>query len=669
LTDQPGTLSAALENGHKLLGVNPARAEIQAREILKVMPQQPMALLLLASARRAQGDNAGARAILDPLARTQLKVPAVHYEFGSVLANLGETRAAIAAFKHTTRLEPKNPAVWRTLGNLYTLAGDGEAADDAYAQGIKASVHDPELVTAATALCENRLAVAERLLRDFVKRNPTDVAAIRMLAETASRLAAYEDAENLLARALELAPSFTPARHNYAVVLHRQFKSEAALKQIDLLLEKDPGNPAYRTLRAAVLVRIGEYHEAIKCYEILLRDQPAIPKAWMSYAHALKTVGRQEDSIAAYRKSIALLPKLGESYWSLANLKTFRFGDSEIDAMRAQLARTDLADEDRYHLEFALGKALEDKSDFAQSFEHYEQGNSLRRKSQPYDVEATTTFTRESKALFTRTFFEERADRGSQAPDPIFIVGLPRAGSTLIEQILSSHSQIEGTMELPDLLAIARRLGGSKRKADLLTYLEALPSLDAKACATLGAEYLQRTNVQRKLAKPFFIDKMPNNFHHIGLIQLILPKAKIIDARRHPMGCCLSNFKQHYAHGQAFAYDLAETGRYYRDYVELMAHFDTVLPGRVHRAIHENMVANPERETRALLDYCGLPFEESCLRYYENDRAVRTASSEQVRQPIFTEGVEQWRNYEEWLAALKDALGPVLDAYPEVPVF
>jgi len=669
LTDQTGALSTALENGHKLLGVNPARAEEQAREILKVVPQHPMAVLLLASARRAQGDTAGARGILEALARAQPRIPAVHYEFGSLLAQLGETRLAIAAFRHTARLDPRNAAIWRSLGNLCTLAGDSEAADEAYAQSIKASVHDPELVAAATALCENRLDAAERLLRDFVKRHPTDVAAIRMLAETAARLSAYEDAEHLLERALELAPSFIPARHNYAVVLHRQLKSEAALKQIDLLLENEPNSPSYRTLRAAVLVRIGEYHAAIKSYEVLLREQPAFPKAWMSYGHALKTVGRQDDSIAAYRKSIALLPKLGESYWSLANLKTFRFTDADIEAMRQQLARADLAAEDRYHLEFALGKALEDKSAFAESFEHYARGNAQRRETIPYDVDATTEFTRHSKSLLTRTFFEERAGYGSSAPDPIFIVGLPRAGSTLVEQILSSHSQIEGTMELPDILSIARRLSGSTRRADLHTYLDTLPGLDAQACADLGQEYLQRTKIQRKLARPYFIDKMPNNFHHIGLVRLILPNAKIVDARRHPMGCCLSNFKQHYAYGQAFAYDLNEIGRYYRDYVELMAHFDAVLPGRIHRVFYENMVADSEREIRALLEYCGLPFEENCLRYYENDRAVRTASSEQVRQPIFTDGVEQWRNYEEWLGPLKDALGPVLDAYPEVPVF
>jgi tetratricopeptide (TPR) repeat protein len=389
----------------------------------------------------------------------------------------------------------------------------------------------------------------------------------------------------------------------------------------------------------------------------------------MSYGHALKTVGRQDEGIVAYRKSIALLPSLGESYWSLANLKTFRFSPDEIAAMRTQLARSDISEEDRFHLDFALGKALEDAGAYAQSFEHYASANALRRQSLDYSADATSEHVCRSKAVFTREFFAARADAGCKACDPIFVVSLPRAGSTLIEQILSSHSAIEGTMELQDVNFLVRHLGERPRKSRPEDYPELLKGFEKARFESLGGEYLERAHIQRKLGKPFFIDKMPNNFQHLGFIHLILPNARIIDARRHPMGGCFSNFKQHFARGQAFTYDLTDLGRYYRDYVELMAHFDAVLPGRVHRVFYEKMVAHPEREIRALLAYCGLPFEESCLRYYENDRAVRTASSEQVRQPIFTNAVEQWRNYEEWLGPLKAALGPVLDAYPEVPVF
>jgi predicted Zn-dependent protease len=670
--DQPtsptGTLATALGHAERLLGRKPALAEEQAREILKAVPGQPHALVLLAAARRAQDDDAGARDILVPLAKSQPNLVTVHLALGAVLARLGETKAATASYARATALDPNNAAAWRTLGDLHTMLEDRAAADAAYARNIKASVHDPTLMEAASALCDGRLAIAERLLRAFVKEHPTDVAAIRMLAETGARLGRYEDAENLLARALELSPSFTAARQNYATVLHRQMKSQEALAQIDELLAQEPRNPGYRTLRAAALVRIGEYEEAVRIYEILLHEQPALPKAWMSYGHALKTLGRPEESIRAYRKSTELLPSLGEAWWSLANLKTFRFETADIDIMRRELARADISEEDRYHLDFALGKALEDALSFADSFAHYAQGNALRRKAIPYAVDATHEFTARSKEMLTADFFRARAGWGHAAPDPIFIVGLPRAGSTLLEQILSSHSAIEGTMELPDMLGIARRLGGRTKDA-VMTYLRSLPEVEKDASVSLGGEYIERTRIQRKSARPFFIDKMPNNFHHIGLIHLILPNAKIIDARRHPLGCCFSNFKQHYAHGQAFAYDLAEIGAYYRDYVELMAHYDAVLPGRVHRVFHERLVDDPERETRALLDHLGLPFEESCLRFYETERAVRTASSQQVRQPIFTEGVEHWRNYEEWLEPLKTALGSVLDAYPDVPVF
>ncbi|HQP21181.1 MAG TPA: sulfotransferase, partial [Phenylobacterium sp.] len=359
--------------------------------------------------------------------------------------------------------------------------------------------------------------------------------------------------------------------------------------------------------------------------------------------------------------------QMGEAWWSLANLKTFRFEAGDLAAIRAQLARGDLADEDRFHLEFALGKALEDAGDYGASFAAYAQGNALRRKSLDYDAEETHRAMLRSRALFTPDFLAARAGQGCEAPDPIFILGLPRAGSTLIEQILASHSMIEGTMELPDIPAIAKRLGARKAKDQESAYPEVLAELSAEELRALGEEYLERTRGQRKLGRPLFIDKMPNNFAHVGLIRLILPNAKIIDARRHPLGCCFSGFKQHFARGQGFTYDLTDLGRYYADYVALMAHFDAVAPGRVHRVIYERMVADPESETRALLDYCGLPFEDACLRFYENDRAVRTASSEQVRRPIFTDGLDQWRNFEPWLDPLKAALGSVLEAYPDAP--
>jgi tetratricopeptide (TPR) repeat protein len=452
-------------------------------------------------------------------------------------------------------------------------------------------------------------------------------------------------------------------------VLYRHDKPAEALPEVEQLLAAEPRNPSHRTLKAAVLGRVGEYDQAIELYRAVLAEYPNQPKVWMSAGHALKTAGRQDEGVAAYRRCIELAPSLGEAWWSLANLKTVKFSAADMDAMRVPLARADIGQEDRFHLHFALGKALEDAGDYAASFEQYAEGNRLRRTMIGYSADENTAHVRRSTQLFTREFFAARAGHGAPAPDPVFIVGLPRSGSTLLEQVLSSHSQVEGTMELPDMVALARELGGRRRAGELSRYPQVLAALGAGELRALGERYLERTRIQRKTGAPFFIDKLPNNFAHVGLIHLILPNARIIDARRHPLACCFSGFKQHFARGQSFSYSLEDIGRYYRDYVELMAHFDAVLPGRVHRVLYEAMVDDTEKEVRRLLDYCGLPFEPQCLEFHRTVRAVRTASSEQVRQPIFREGLDQWRHYDAWLAPLKGVLGPVLDAYPGVPDF
>ena len=492
--------------------------------------------------------------------------------------------------------------------------------------------------------------------------------ALRMLAEVAARLHRYPDAETLLERALELAPSFVPARHNYAVILHRQRKPGPAWKQAEKLTEADPLNPSYRTLKAAIASSIGDYDAALELYSGVLAEYPQNARVWMSYGHALKTTNRQGECVQTYRKSIELAPHLGEAYWSLANLKTFRFTQADIAAMQAQLTQAKLTDDDRLQFHFALGKAFEDAGQFEESFKHYAEGNRIRRAGVGYDADWNSEQVRRAKALFTQEFFAARAGQGASAPDPIFVVGLPRSGSTLLEQILSSHPLVEGTMELADIVNMARELGAAHSRKDS-TYPRPIAALDATALRALGERYLEQTRIYRRTDAPFFIDKLPNNFAHTGLIHLILPRAKIIDARRHPLGCCFSGYKQHFARGQHFTYSLDEIGRYYHDYVELMAHFDAVLPGRVHRVIYERMVADTEGEVRRVLDYCGLPFDERCLRFYENERAVRTASSEQVRRPIYREGVDHWRNYEPWLGPLKSALGSVLGHYPDVPEF
>lgn len=663
-----GTLETALAHTQRLLTSEPQLAAEQATEILKVAPGHPLATLLLGVAQRRLRDVAASLAVLEPLAQSQPNWAAAHYELGLTRGAQRDGEGAVAALRRAVTLKPETPDAWRALGDHLTAIGDASGADDAYAQHIKFSTLDPRLMEAATALCENRIPMAESLLRTYLKQHPTDVPAMRMLAEVAARLHRYPEAEVLLERALELAPSFVPARHNYAVILHRQRKPGAAWEQVNKLLDVDPLNPSYRTLKAALASSIGEYDTALELYASVLADYPHNAHVWMSYGHALKTTKRQSECVQTYRKSIELAPHLGEAYWSLANLKTFRFAPEDIAAMQAQLTRADLSAEDRFHFHFALGKAFEDAEQFAESFERYDEGNRLRRAGVGYNAQWTTDQTQRSKALFTPEFFAARAGQGSPTPDPIFIVGLPRSGSTLLEQILSSHPQVEGTMELADIVNIVKELGGAQRRARS-TYPESIATLDANALRALGERYLAQTRIFRRTDAPFFIDKLPNNFAHTGLLQLILPRAKIIDARRHPLGCCFSGFKQHFARGQHFTYSLDEIGRYYRDYVELMAHYDAVLPGRVHRVIYERLIEDTEGEVRRLLDYCGLPFDQRCLKFYENERAVRTASSEQVRRPIYREGVDHWQHYEPWLGPLKSALGSVLEQYPHVPEF
>ncbi len=662
-----GSLAVALEHAGRLLAEDAKLAEEQAREILKVIPGEPNAIVLLGRALRRQGRAEEAREILQGAVTARPGWAEGHAELGLALAAVGKNLAAIKAFERALSLDPALANAWRALGDQFTLAGDVKAADRAYARHITSDVKDPDLMNAGLALAEGRVAVAEQGLRDYLKRHPTDVMAIRMLAEVAARIGRYGDAETLLERSVELAPSFAAARHNLAIVRMRLNKAKEALDEVEVLLRAEPQNPGYRILQSAALVRVGDYERAIRNYETLLEKYPKQPKSWMSFGHALKTVGRTQESIDAYGKAIALAPELGEAYWSLANLKTYRFDKAAIDTMRAQLARSDLAEEDRLHLHFALGKALEDDGGYEESFEQYRLGNEIGQRRVGYDEDETTLRVERAQSVFTRALFEERKGQGCPAPDPVFVVGMPRAGSTLIEQILSSHSQVEGTMELPDIMAIAKRLGGKTKAGDEPKYPEIVRSLSADELRALGEEYLDRTRIQRKTGRPFFIDKMPNNFAHVGLIRLILPNAKIIDARRHPLACCFSGFKQHFAHGQNFSYGLTRIGRYYGDYVRLMKHFDEALPGGVHRVIYEELVAEPEREIRRLLDFCGLAFEPQCLAFHETERAVRTASSEQVRQPLYAGGVDHWRHYEPWLGELKAALGPVLDAYPDAP--
>ena len=619
-----GTLDVALAHTRRLLVRDPVLAIEQAHEILRALPGRIEALLLL----------------------------------GEALELAGQSEAAIAPVAEATRRDPRSPHAWRLLGDMLHVRQRFAEADRAYLQHVEMAVHDPRLRRAAIALSDQDLTAAEQLLRSHLDDHPTDVAAMRMLAELDGRLARTREAEELLRGALDRAPSFHMARYNLAIILHRQHRPADALVEIDRLLEVEPDNPSYRNLSGAARGGISAHDDALGEFEKALQGRPNNAAMWMSYGHTLKTLGRRDDSVDAYRRSITLRPEMGEGWWSLANLKAARFSTADIAAMQAALTgeQAKLSFDDRFHLHFALGKALEDSGDYEASLRHYLQGNRLRRERIDYDADETHDQVVRSEALLTPSFFTARAGQGCPAPDPIFVLGMPRSGSTLVEQILASHSQVEGTRELPDIQAMAHRLSGRRMRSDPSRYPEAIADLDPGSLRVLGEEYLERVRVHRKTDRPFFIDKMPNNWAHLGLIHLILPNARIIDTRRHPLGCCFSNFKQHFARGQNFTYSLIELGRYYGDYVRAMAHFDAVLPGRVHRVEHEAMVVDTEAQVRALLAACGLAFEPACLRFWETDRAVQTASSEQVRRPIFREGLDQWRHYDPWLGPLRAVL-------------
>jgi predicted Zn-dependent protease len=664
-----GSIDLAVTHARRLLEKDADLAAQQAREVLNVHPDHPTARLILGAALRRTGRLEAALELLEALAAEFPDSAPAHLELGVACVEHGRGAQAEAALRRAVQLNPASPDGWRLLADCLDARGEASDADQARARYLKVANHDPRLRAAALALAENNLPTADALLCAHLDSHPTDVAALRMRAEVAGRLRRYADAEELLERCLALAPSFDAARHNLAGVLNRGAKPAAALPHVVQLLAKEPENPGYLNLKAAILANMGDYRGSIETYQGVLSRYPRQPKVWMSLGHALKTEGRQEESVATYRRAISMEPTLGEAYWSLANLKTFRFAADDIRAMEAVLERADLGAEDRVHFEFALGKALEDAGVHARSFAHYSEANALHRKAHPYSAAENSRFVGRSRQHFTAEFFRERTAMGSPSAEPIFIVGLPRAGSTLLEQILASHPTVEGTIELPDIPQIARALIGRDDGAPEGRFFEKLAALGPADLRALGESYLESTRVHRKTDAPYFIDKMPNNCLYVGLIHLILPNAKIIDARRHPLGCCFSAFKQHFARGQGFTYSLEDLGRYYREYVELMAHIDAVLPGRVHRVLYESVIDDTETEVRRLLEHCGLPFDERCLRFYETERPVRTASSEQVRQPIFKEGTEYWRQFEPWLGTLKQELGAVLDAYPGVPQF
>jgi len=650
----PDNLADALRFLHR----EPQRSEEICRGVL-VRGDDPGARLMLASALRLQGKFADAHELTRTLAAENPNWPGAQFEDGMALGALGRHADALDVLSRVAR-GGELPGLWREIADQHWAMDERVRAEETYLRHLSSRALEPLVGEALTSLARKDAGAAERALRLQLARAPGDVLAGRHLAEILSAADRYEEAEAVLRTVLDRAPSFQLARYGLAMVLLHDHRLPPALTELDALLAREPGRAEYLRLKAEVLARLGSFEDSAACLEELLLAQPQDGGALTMYGNVLRTLGRREGCEAVYKRAISSGSHMGEAYWGLANLKTFRFDAADVARMRER-AQTASDDDDKTSLLFALGKALEDAKDYAGAFDAYARANAMRQARYPHDRNEKAEEARRSRAVFTDDLFAAHAGSGAQAGDPIFIVGMPRSGSTLVEQILASHSQVEGTMELVELIALAKRLardGG---------YPETLRDMPAAELRALGEEYLARARVFRKTEAPFFIDKMPNNFTQTGLIQLILPNAKIVDVRRHPLACGFSNFKQHWATGQTFAYDLEDIGAFYRDYVELMAHFDAVLPGRVHRVIYEELVADPEAQTRALLEACGLPFEEACLRFYDNKRAVRTPSSEQVRRPINAEGLEAWKPFEPWLDPLKRTLGAVLDAYPKAP--
>ncbi len=662
----------ALAEAEALLDKQPHLALGKAEAMLRGAPGYPPAEFLAARALRRMGKARQALVKLDGLARSGGRVPAVFWELGQVASELGDTTRAIAALEALTQMQPMVGSGWFLLARQLRKAKREQDAWRADLSGVHASSRDKELLQAAVAVNDGDLTAAEAMLAARLARNADDAPALRLYGEIAWRRGEMTPALERVEKAVALAPGFDLARDFLIRLLLQTNRLPEALDHAEVLIRSPIPSPGHKLILASVLVRLGHQERAAGLYRELLADKPDEAQVWQNLGHVLKTLGEQAESVDAYRAAVSRQATMGEAWWSLANLKTVKLGPDDIAAMEAALATLDPEDEARrediFHLHFSLGKALEDAKSHEASFAHYAKGNALRRTMIRHDADAFSAEVRAAQRTFTAAFIAQMGDGGFPAPDPIFVVGLPRSGSTLVEQILASHSAIEGTMELPEMMMIAARLQSRVDEGEFPDFASMIAELTPADRTRLGEEYIERTRVHRQTDRPLFIDKMPNNWQHVGLIRLILPNAKIVDARRHPLSCCFSGWKQHFARGQTFTYDLTDIGRYYRDYVGMMAAWDAQMPGTVHRVIYERMVADTETEVRRVLKYLGLPFEPACLEFYNNDRAVRTASSEQVRQPIFKDGLEAWKPYEPWLGPLKAALGPVLESYPDAPV-
>ncbi|MEQ1497347.1 MAG: sulfotransferase [Novosphingobium sp.] len=635
-------------------------AEQLCSQALAASPQHRDAIYTLAAIQRYAGRPLDGLATIAKLIALDPGYGRAYQERGHCLRALDRMDEALGAYQNAVAFNLGLLASWKMLAQMHGAAGRAEAAGFARGQCAYLESLPPELQAVISLIHEHRLGKAETQVRAFLQARGHHTEGMRLLADIGARYNSYDEAEFLLESCLVLEPDNTNAHFDYVNLLHKRQKFGQALEQATALCRKAPDKPQFDLLYANQALAVGHFDEALTIYRRQIEQTPENPTLHLSVGHALKTVGKQDEAIGAYRDAYRVRPEFGDAYWSLANLKTYRFEESEVAQMREIEDQPNTQLVDRYHLCFALGKALEDRGDYAASFAYYERGNQLKRDEVGYDWRRITQEIALQQEHCGPELFERFKGSGSPAADPIFILGLPRAGSTLLEQILSSHSQVEGTLELPNILALAHRIDGLRRIGEDANYPGNLIDLDGTKLAEFGEAFLTDTRIHRKAGTPFFIDKMPNNFRHIGLIQLILPNARIIDARRGAMGCCFSGFKQLFAEGQEFTYGLEEVGHYYSDYVGLMDHWDAVLPGKVLRMQYEAVVDDLEGQTRRMLDFLELPFEAACLNFHETERAVRTASSEQVRQPIFRSGVDQWEKFSDYLDPLRGVLGPEL---------
>ena len=646
-----------------LRGGDAATAMKIARRFLAARPASVPHLHLMARALVAEGRLDEALAGIDFALSVAPDFALLHDDRGNILARLSRLDEAIDAFRRAVELDPRLASAWRRLARALVAAGRSAEVDEAF-EGFLDHDEDAALVAAgAEHWRANRCAEAEAVLGNALRRNPDNVDAMRFLAmvyqSDGDRLA---DAEALLRRATTLAPDFHQAWMDLGHVLFDSGKWTDAVDAMRRRVGLTPEDADAWTGLGRALAFAGDIEAACSAYETALRLQPVAPGVHMAHAHMLKTLGRQAEALAAYRRSIAQNPGLAESYWSMANLKVYRFTPDEVAQMERQAQRPDLSDAARVSFCFALGKAHEDAGDHARAWTHFHRGNSLQRQLVDYDPVEHEQFLGRVRRVFTHELFERNAGCGHPAPDPIFVVGLPRSGSTLVEQILASHSQVEGTSELADISLVAT--GTGRYRGDGLLYPETVGTLTGRDFASYGREYLRQVARHRVRGTPRFIDKMPNNFVHVGWIGLILPNARIIDTRRHPLDSCLAAYRQLFAKGQHFTYDMFELAEYYRGYVGIMEHWDEVLPGQVLRVHYEDTVTDLESQVRRILDFCGLGFEEACLRFFETERAVKTASSEQVRQPIYTGAMGLWKEYRAEMAPWEDSLADILTTLP-----